>query len=256
MKRLADRFAVAVSRCCSLGELRAELDRACFELGFTYFALLHHAALGATRSSLIRLENYPQGWVDQLEAEADIVDDPVHCACRRTSTGFAWRSLAELGTIAPAARQRLAASRDHGLGEGFTIPVHVPGEPAGSCSFAAAGDAPLPYQRLQTAEFVGRLAFEMARLLIGSAAATVRPHLSPRERQCLKLVACGKTDWEVSVILGISVETARQYLKQARQAYDVVSRTQLVVLGLRDDWLSYDDALPTLVPPAARSSST
>ena len=250
MKRLADRFAAAVSRCCSLEDLGFELDRACGELGFTYFALLHHAALGSTRPSLVRLHNYPQAWVDQLEAEAGQIDDPVHCACRRTSTGFVWQGLAELATIAPAAKQRLSASRDHGLGDGFTIPIHVPGEPAGSCSFAAARDEPLPHQRLQSAELVGRLAFEMARSLSGVGAAADRPHLSPRERQCLKLVACGKTDWEVSVILGISVETARQYLKQARQTYDVVSRTQLVVLGLRDDWLSFDDALPVLMPPA------
>jgi hypothetical protein len=45
-------------------------------------------------------------------------------------------------------------------------------------------------------------------------------------------------------ILGISIETARQYVKRARAAYDVVSRTQLVVLGLRDDWLSLDELLP------------
>jgi hypothetical protein len=46
-----------------------------------------------------------------------------------------------------------------------------------------------------------------------------------------------------NVILGISGETARQYVKRARDAYDVTSRTQLVVLGLRDDWLSFDEAL-------------
>jgi LuxR family quorum-sensing system transcriptional regulator CciR len=68
------------------------------------------------------------------------------------------------------------------------------------------------------------------------------PHLSRREVQCLRLVAAGKTDWEIAVILGISVETARQYLKHARLAYHAVSRAQLVVFGLRDQWLSFDDA--------------
>ena len=45
------------------------------------------------------------------------------------------------------------------------------------------------------------------------------------------------------MILGISVETARQYVKRARRAYDAVTRAQLVVLGLRDDWLNFEDAL-------------
>jgi LuxR family quorum-sensing system transcriptional regulator CciR len=48
---------------------------------------------------------------------------------------------------------------------------------------------------------------------------------------------------EIALILGISGETARQYVKRARAAYDVVSRTQLVVLALRDDWISFDEAL-------------
>jgi LuxR family quorum-sensing system transcriptional regulator CciR len=68
--------------------------------------------------------------------------------------------------------------------------------------------------------------------------------LSRRERQCVQLLAAGKTDWEIAAILGISVETAHQYVKRARAAYDVVSRAQLVACGLRDAVVSYDDAIP------------
>jgi hypothetical protein len=35
-----------------------------------------------------------------------------------------------------------------------------------------------------------------------------------------------------------------KHVKRARAAYDVVSRTQLVVCGLRDAWISFDDAIP------------
>ena len=71
-----------------------------------------------------------------------------------------------------------------------------------------------------------------------------RPHLSRREIQCLQLLARGKTDWEIARILGISVETARQYVKRARAAYAVASRTQLVVHGLRDEWVTFEEAIP------------
>lgn len=47
----------------------------------------------------------------------------------------------------------------------------------------------------------------------------------------------------IAIILGLSVETARHYVKRARSAYDAVTRTQLVVFGLRDDWVSFEDAL-------------
>jgi LuxR family quorum-sensing system transcriptional regulator CciR len=102
----------------------------------------------------------------------------------------------------------------------------------------------LPERRLQCAELIGVHAFRTARRLHGLAAGSRVPRLSRRERQCLRLVAAGKTDWEIAAILGISVETARQYVKSARAAYDVVSRAQLVACGLRDALLSYDEAIP------------
>ena len=211
-------------------------------MGFTYFALIHHAALAGPRPPLVRLHNYPEAWVAMLETEAGGRDDPVHAACRRTAGGFAWDGIENIADLDRRQRERLQASQAFGLGEGFTVPINVPGEPAGSCSFAVRRDETLPRERLMCAELIGLHAFRAARTLAGDALRPPRPHLSPRERDCLKLVAHGKSDWEISVILGISVETARQYVKRARRAYDVVSRTQLVVLGLRDDWLSLDDS--------------
>lgn len=137
----------------------------------------------------------------------------------------------------------LERSRRFGLGEEMTVPVNVPGEPGGSCSFAVRRGAELPRERIQCAELVGVHAFAAARRLVGRPCISSPPHLSRRELQCLRLAAAGKTDGEIGLILGLSGETARQYVKRARAAYDVVTRTQLVVLGLRDDWISFDEGL-------------
>ena len=48
----------------------------------------------------------------------------------------------------------------------------------------------------------------------------------------------------IYVAKGASVETARQYVKRARAAYDVVSRAQLAACGLRDALVSFDEAIP------------
>ena len=144
------------------------------------------------------------------------------------------------------ARERalLERSRHFGIGDGFTVPVNVPGEPAGSCSFAVRLGTSLPAQRLLCAEQIGAHAFGAARRIHGYPVAARRPHLSRRERQCVRLIAAGKSDWEIAAILGISVETAHQYVKRARAAYDVVSRAQLVACGLRDALVSFDEAVP------------
>lgn len=52
--------------------------------------------------------------------------------------------------------------------------------------------------------------------------------LTPRERDCLGFVADGKTDWEISVILGVSEATARFHVDNARRKLGTVSRAQAV----------------------------
>jgi LuxR family quorum-sensing system transcriptional regulator CciR len=242
--RLIDQFDAAAGRCATDRELQALLGDAARELGFAYFALLHHASLRSAACGLVRIDTYPEAWAAWLLTSPWLADDPVHVASARTNIGFAWRELGSLVRLSSRQREILAEARRHDLGEGFTVPVNVPGEPCGSCSFAMPYGRSLPEHRLLCAEQIGAHAFRAARRIHDYPSAGRHPHLSRRERECLHLLAAGKTDWEIAVILGISPQTVHQYVKHARAAYDVVSRTQLVVHGLRDAWISFDDALP------------
>lgn len=242
LARLTDAFEAAASSCASDGELSCLLDSVTRELGFRYFALLHHASLGSGRERLIRYDNYPAGWEEELRSSGLLGEDPVHLASVRTNVGFRWDEVGELVPLTGRRREILVRGARFGLGGGFTIPVNVPGEPAGSCTFAVQSTKDLPAHRLLCAETIGAHAFGAARRIHRLPAEARPPRLSPRERQCLRLLARGKTDVEIAIILGIGEETARHYVKRARAAYDVVSRTQLVVHGLKDCLVSYDDA--------------
>jgi len=242
--RLIEQFDARAGLCGSDAELRALLADAARDLGFDHFALLHHASLERPAAGLIRLDSYPPDWAAELAAGHLATDDPVHLACARTNIGFRWEQLAALVPLTAGHRDILARSAWHGLGEGFTVPANVPGEPGGSCSFAVRRGRTLPARNLSRAELIGAHAFGAARRLRGAPRDDVRPRLSRRELECLRLVAAGKSDWEIARILGLSPETVRQYVKRARAAYDVVSRTQLVVHGLRDGWIGFDEAIP------------
>lgn len=244
MRRLSDRFAEAASDCANLQQLRALIDDVARELGFQFFALLDHASIARPGShAFVRIDNYPKSWVEEQLARGHAAEDPVHLASRRTSLAFAWSELARLIPLDRRHRQILARSRHFGLGAGFTIPANIPGEPSASCSFAVIAGRALPAGRLDCAGLIGAHALSAARRLRPEAARP-RPHLSRRELQCLRLVALGKTDWEIARILDLSPHTAHQYVKRARAAYDTVSRTQLVVYGLRDAWINFEDAIP------------
>jgi LuxR family quorum-sensing system transcriptional regulator CciR len=63
-------------------------------------------------------------------------------------------------------------------------------------------------------------------------------HLTHRQLECIVLVARGKSDWEISKILGLSEHTVKDYIKEARERYDVPTRIQVVMRAL------YDGAIP------------
>lgn len=244
MRRLSDRFAEAARSCPDLSQLRTLLGDVARDLGFHFFALLDHASLSAAHPGLLRIDNYPEDWVEELVSCGHAADDPVHLASRRTHLGFGWGEIGSLIRLEPRHIRILERSRRFGLGSGLTVPANVPGEPSASCSFAVRAGSDLPARSLHCAGMVGAHALRAARRLRPLPEPAPRPRLSRREVQCLRLAARGKTDWEIARILGISVETVRQYMKRARAAYDSVSRTQLVVHGLRDAWISFEDAIP------------
>ncbi len=219
------------------------LGNAASELGFRYFALLHHASLTGT-NRLIRIDNYPNDWEDEIVNDRLFERDPVHEASMRMNAGFTWNDIGIIIHLDTGHHAILRRALRHGLGCGFTVPANVPGEPSGSCSFAGPPSMKVSKAALRCAELIGAHAFCTARRIHGYPWRGNRPHLSRRERECLKLLAAGKTDWEIAAILGISPDTVHQYVKHARSAYDVVSRTQLVVRGLRDAWITYDDTAP------------
>jgi DNA-binding CsgD family transcriptional regulator len=57
---------------------------------------------------------------------------------------------------------------------------------------------------------------------------TAAIRLTERERDSLALVAEGKTDWEISVILGIAQATVRFHVDNARRKLGAVNRAQAV----------------------------
>lgn len=56
--------------------------------------------------------------------------------------------------------------------------------------------------------------------------------MTRRQRQVLTLVACGKSQWEIGVILGIEERTVRFFYAGLRDRLDVVSMPQAVAVGI------------------------
>jgi LuxR family quorum-sensing system transcriptional regulator CciR len=224
-------------------ELKSVLTEIAKELGFTHFALSHHVDLPSSSEPAIRIHNYPVEWERHYDRQQLGRTDPVHRACQTTAVGFAWSQLPRMIPLTRGDHCMLDAAAKQGVANGFTVPAHVPGEVNGSCSFATARGRPLQAEHLATAQLVGAFAFEAARRLVKREQQKLSDpaRFSDRERDCLILVARGKSDSEIATILGISPETVHQYLKSARANYDAVSRSQLVAQALFSGTISFMD---------------
>ncbi|WP_431869556.1 helix-turn-helix transcriptional regulator [Allosphingosinicella sp.] len=243
MLAMAEGFGRAIEEAETSDDLREAISEITTKLGFDYFALTHHVDVERVPHASMRLHNYPENWVDYFDGNRLAVSDPVHRASHVTSVGFTWRELPQLIAMTPSDRMILALAREEGLGEGFTVPAHVPGEARGSCSFACPTGRPLPTHILPLAQLAGAFAFEGARRMWRSRTLGPPPHpvVTDRQRDCLIWVARGKTDWEISRIIGISPQTVVRHIKQARERYGVEKRTSLLIRTLFDGTISFTD---------------
>ncbi|GGD84401.1 LuxR family transcriptional regulator [Tsuneonella deserti] len=244
MHRMAMQFARIVEGADSADDLMAAMTGVTADLGFQYFALTHHVDVLAAGDSAIRIHNYPARWADYYDAQALGVSDPVHRASHVTSIGFCWSRMPQMIPLTAADRRILAMGRDEGIGDGFTVPAHVPGEARGSCSFANEAGRPMPETMLPLAQLAGAFAFEGARRLWstrGHLQSPPAPVLTDRQRDCLLWAARGKGDWEIGRILGVSEETVARHIKQACERYDVNKRTLLAIRALFDGTLTFTD---------------
>jgi LuxR family transcriptional regulator, quorum-sensing system regulator CciR len=239
----AREFLEKARQAISNEELLEALAGACDAMGFQYFALTHHLDFPTPSSGAVRLHNYPASWVAWFDENRLGVSDPIHRASHVTTVGFAWEQVPALIKLTGADRNVLDKARREGIGNGFTVPAHVPGEASGSCSFAISPAGDLPEANLALAQLVGAFAFEAARRINRAHFVDPArpPSLTERQRDCVLWMARGKSDWEIARILGLSEETVTQHLKQARERYDVAKRPLLAVRALFDGHICFGD---------------
>lgn len=217
---------------------------------FDHFALAQRQSsrtdAGQALLGPVRLTNFPDAWVEQLVGQGRMADDPVLLASERSMTPFAWRDIDRILPLTGRHRAYMAQAQAAGLADGYTVPIHVPGQASGLVSFVMAGGRDLPADSLPAAQYLACFAFEAARRLnLAARGGSVGSHarLTQRQLDCVVLAARGKSNWVAGQLLGLSAGTVHKYLEAAKHRYGVASRTELVVRALYDGQLSFADVM-------------
>ena len=238
-------FVRAVRVAPSLTDIGLVLKEATRSFQFDHFALAQRIN-APSRVGPVRLTDFPDAWVDNLVPSGRVADDPVLLACERSVTPFSWANLDSILPMTARHKAYMAQARAAGLADGYTVPIHVPGQASGLVSFVMAKGRPLPAASLPAAQYLACFAFEAARrlkLAVEGSDPPDAPKLTQRQLDCLVLAARGKSNWVAGQLLGLSDGTVHKYLEAAKLRYGVATRTELVVRALYDGQLAFADVM-------------
>lgn len=226
----------------SLRSLSEVMLTAANELGFEYYSIAQSNSSRTDIGPLLAL-NYPESFMRQQAETMTYQFSPVLLAVNRSSAPFLWSDLPKLIDFKETHRTYLNEAAAHGLCEGFTIPVHQPGEPSGFVSFVKSDKCPPDAEILPTAYFVGAHAFAAGRRirdlnLVGSA-----EQLSENDRKVIKFVGRGKSKLFISRKLDMTQAQVAESLNRTRRYYRVGSHTEAVVQALWDRSIRFEDVI-------------
>jgi LuxR family quorum-sensing system transcriptional regulator CciR len=243
--RVVDEFINLIRSIETESDLFRLMEDVTAEIGFRHFALINHADFRHKSRGVVRLYNYPETWAEIFLRDGLYAHDPVLVASLTSAVGFVWSDVPAMIPMTNKQRAILESAAKHGLGGGFTVPAHIPGEMSGSCSFAAVAGVALPTANLQAAQLIGSFAFQAARRLNQMNLPIPRkiPRLTPRQRDCLLWAIKGKTDWEIGQILELNEETVSRHLDVARDRYGVTKRLPLAIHAIFDGQINFIEAL-------------
>ncbi|GLU30992.1 transcriptional activator protein LasR [Trinickia caryophylli] len=204
-------------------------------LGFdqTLFAVVPRP--GMPYSDVYLRSDYPSGWRQAYDEHAFVHIDPTVAHCTTQVSPFVWSSAS---FIDRRQKEMYEEARHHGLSAGIALPIHGPKQEVGMLCFVSGERSrrelkSQAQRHLSTLTLLRDVAFDTARHFIADHAQSLIPRLTPREYECLKWTAQGKSTWEIARIFGCSEATVNFHMTNIRAKFGVSSRSAAAVKATR-----------------------
>jgi LuxR family transcriptional regulator, quorum-sensing system regulator SolR len=227
---LCDAFE-AMEDARSASELRIAMERFTKQMGFDHFAYALTINAPSLKPQQFFLSDYPQRWIDHYLSQGYFRVDPLVRHCERSTLPALWDG-EELHDV--QAQGFWEEAQSHGLTGGLSFAAH---EQCGVTGiFSLSRDKVLDLDGQDLAALIGRaqmfaslLHHAVVRMDLPKLLPADGGRLTPRERECLKWAADGKTAWEIGQILGISERTAVFHINNVIQKLGAANKTQAIV---------------------------
>jgi LuxR family quorum sensing-dependent transcriptional regulator len=222
-------FIDDLDTCSGLADLIAKFQALIEQFGMRCFAVGDATTPKLRRVDRFWASTYPEEWA-KIWIEKDYISvDPVIYQLFMQPTPFRWSDLRkrQSGTGAMV----MDAARDFRLNDGLSIGAHA--LRGGMVGLTMAGERVELDRQDEMLLHMACIYFETK--LQAFLKVDTPDHcetLSARERDCLSWVAAGKTDWEISQILGIAENTAKEYVLRATRKLNATTRAQAAAIAV------------------------
>ena len=197
--------------------------------GFHAYIMAGLPAPGTALPELTVANGWPAEWFELYTRENFSALDPVPRYGASTVQPFEWSDARYDKEDDPAAHLVMMRATEFQLRAGYCIPMHYDG--GGAVISLATEHLHLDPLAKSALQLIGVYAHNRIRSL-SRGPEERRDLLTSREREVLRWAACGKTSWEISMILKISERTVKFHLVEASRKLNAVNRTSAVAKAL------------------------
>ena len=185
----------------------------------------------------ILLCDWPVEWLERYVARNYVDHDPVVSRMKQLPGPVQWRDAADEIDVDRDGEVVMGDAGEFKLKDGLAFPlVTLDGQ---IVMVSLGGEqVEMSSQEFGMISLVATYAIGRAMQLLTETERTIEHiELTPRERECLTWAAAGKSEWEISQILGISEHTSEKHLLNAKFKLGAVNRVQAVAEAIRRGYI-------------------
>lgn len=195
---------------------------------FLGFRGYENLLIGAGSRSLVW--DAPKGWFDYYKEEGFQFSDPVWRVAKHLKIPHTWETPLQLASTAE--RLMMKEAEASGLQSGISIPIYDGNELRLDISVSSKHHGVEAGDHLHEVAGVG---YALAQRVFGAEVepvVMVRKPLTPRERECIKWAAVGKTYNQIADIMGVRHRTVVSHVVNAMDKWGAANITSLCVMAL------------------------
>ena len=233
IRRNAFEFVEGIQRLSSTGEIMDAMSTLLKEYGCEFHCISFLATATESLGDVLISNRLPEEWLKVYDEKGYVHHDPGFRYARTVVRPFRWFKEAPYDPKSePRAAEVVQLAADFGVRDGFVIPVASPAGRTGQIWFGGR-KLDLAEKQLPALHLMAIYAFDRIRNLQRPASLR-KVVLTHREREILILAANGKSSSEIGEVLHISTRTVKEHVKHVCRKLGAVTRTQAVMIAIRD----------------------